>query len=179
MASLDSCEPVTGYLDRLASSPRGETGKISDWIDRFGSWCLGLSGHARRPRPSHPTQAFGGTVLVVEDDASLRHMIRWTLEANGYSTLVAHHGGEAMQAVRERGAQIDLLITGVIRSASGSSIAADAIRRERPGIKVLYVSRDVAGVTTPFGLERGPVFLGGPYAPYALLHRVRAVLRES
>jgi DNA-binding response OmpR family regulator len=119
------------------------------------------------------------TVLVVEDDASLRHMIRWTLEANGYVTLVAHHGGEAIQAVREHGAEIDLLITGVIRSATGSSIAADAIRMERPGIRVLFVSKDVAGVTTPFGLERGPVFLGGPYAPYALLHRVRAVLRDS
>ena len=106
-------------------------------------------------------------------------MIRWTLEHNGYSTIVAHHGGEAMHAVRERGGQIDLLITGVIRSACGSSIAADAIRAERPGIKVLYVSKDVAGVTTPFGLEKGPVFLGGPYAPYALLHRVRAMLRES
>ena len=101
------------------------------------------------------------------------HMIRWTLEHNGYSTIVAHHGGEAMHAVRERGGQIDLLITGVIRSACGSSIAADAIRAERPGIKVLYVSKDVAGVTTPFGLEKGPVFLGGPYAPYALPHRVR------
>ena len=77
-------------------------------------------------------------------------MIRWTLEHNGYSTIVAHHGGEAMHAVRERGGQIDLLITGVIRSACGSSIAADAIRAERPGIKVLYVSKDVAGVTTPF-----------------------------
>jgi DNA-binding response OmpR family regulator len=115
---------------------------------------------------------------VVEDDASLRLLIRGALEANGYSTLLAHHGGEAMQVVREHAERIDLLITGVIRSPAGATIAADAICWERPGIKVLFVSRDVAAVTTPSRLDRGPVFLGGPYALYALLHRVRAMLRE-
>ena len=108
MASLNSCEPITGYLQRAGSAPSPETGRIFDWIDRFGSWFLGLSVNARPQRPSRP-QASGATVLVVEDDASLRHMIRWTLEHNGYSTIVAHHGGEAMHAVRERGGQIDLL----------------------------------------------------------------------
>jgi DNA-binding NtrC family response regulator len=174
---LDSCEPVTGYLP-LGSSPRAETRGPFDWLDRFRRWCFGLT-EQPRPRRLSATQASKATVLVVEDDASLRLLIRAALEANGYSTLLAHHGGEAMQVVREHGERIDLLITGVIRSPAGATIAADAICWERPGIKVLFVSRDVAAVTAPSRLDRGPVFLGGPYALYALLHRVRAVLRES
>jgi DNA-binding response OmpR family regulator len=117
-------------------------------------------------------------VLVVEDDAGLRELIRGALEAKGYFTLVAHHGGEAIQVAREHLARIDLMITGLILKAAGASIAADTIRRERPEIKVLYVSRDVAAVTAPSGLDKGAMFMGGPYAPYALLHRVRAVLSE-
>ncbi len=173
---LDSCEPVTGYLP-LESSPRAETRGPSFWIDRFRRWCFGLPEPARSRRVSE-AQSARATVLVVEDDASLRLMIRAALESNGYATLVAHHGGEAMHVVREHGERIDLLITGVIRSPAGATIAADAICWERPGIKVLFVSRDVAAVTASSGLDRGPVFLGGPYAPYALLHRVRAMLRE-
>ena len=172
---LDSCEPVTGYLPP-GSSPRAETRGPFDWIDRFRRWCFGLSEEAR-PRSLFEPHVSRATVLVVEDDASVRLMIRAALEANGYSTLLAHHGGEAMQIVREHSERIDLLITGVIRSPAGATIAADAICWERPGIKVLFVTRDVAAVTTPSGLDRGPVFLGGPYAPYALLHRVRAMLR--
>jgi DNA-binding response OmpR family regulator len=117
-------------------------------------------------------------VLVVEDDASLRLLIRGSLETNGYATLVAHHGGEAMQVVREHGGRIDLLISGAILSAAGASVAIGAICKVRPGIKVLFVSRDLTAVTAPGGLDNGVVFLGGPYAPYALLHRVRAELRE-
>jgi CheY-like chemotaxis protein len=173
---LDSCEPVTGYLP-LGSSPRAATRGRFDWLDRFRRWCFGLSKQARPLRLSD-THVSRATVLVVEDDASLRLLLRGALESNGYATLVAHHGGEAMQVVREHGAHIDLLIAGAILSAAGANIAADAIYRERPGIKVLFVSKDVAAVTAPSRLDKGVVFLGGPYAPYALLHRVRAMLRE-
>lgn len=179
--SLNQCEPVSEYPALLGPRPRPEPPGLSEWMGRFAHWCVGVSGYARlRPVPleTHATRATA-TVLVVEDDASLRELIRRTLEENGYSTLVARHGGEAMRVVREHETRIDLLITGVILKAAGASIAAGVIQRERPGMKVLFVSRDVAAVTGRGGLDVGAAFLASPFGSHVLLRRVRAALSQS
>jgi CheY-like chemotaxis protein len=179
--SLNHCEPVTDYPGMLRASLRPATPGLSEWMGRFAHWCVGVSGYAR-PRPvpieTRATRATA-TVLVVEDDASLRELVRRTLEENGYSTLVARHGGEAMRVVREHEARIDLLITGVTLKAAGARIAAYLMQRERPGLKVLFVSRDVAAVTGRDGLEVGAAYLASPFGSHVLLRRVRAALSQS
>jgi PAS domain S-box-containing protein len=138
-------------------------------------------GEAVERTVEEPVRPTGGneTVLLVEDEVSLRDLLRESLESQGYSTLVAGNGAEAVEVARTR-RPIHLLATDVIMPGMSGRAAADAIRQAHPGIRVLYMSgyTDEAIVRHSV-LEPGVAFLSKPFSADRLLQEIRGLLDRS
>lgn len=80
------------------------------------------------------------TILLVEDEQSVRTMVRRMLESNGYRVLDAENGREAMQLIQENLEPIDLLVTDVVMPEIGGSKLAESMRVSLPDLRVLYIS---------------------------------------
>jgi PAS domain S-box-containing protein len=115
------------------------------------------------------------TILLVEDEDSVRALARRTLEARGYRVLDAPDGGEAVAiALAET---IDLLVTDMVLPGMGGSAIAARIHEIHPRAKVLFTSGYTDDVIIRGGLlERGAAFLEKPFTPSLLARRVREVL---
>jgi two-component system cell cycle sensor histidine kinase/response regulator CckA len=106
---------------------------------------------AARPRPARRPAA-GMTILVVEDDGGVRALIERTLRHEGYNVLVAGSAAEAMELAGDPERELHLLLTDLtLPDVSGRELAL-RLRRERPGLPVLYSS----GYSRADVLERIP-----------------------
>jgi CheY-like chemotaxis protein len=87
-----------------------------------------------------PQLGRGETVLVAEDEDSLRESIVAYLRQHGYTVLSACDGEEAMQVAREHDGPIHLLLTDVVMPRlEGGELAAE-LQRKRPGLATLFIS---------------------------------------
>jgi two-component system cell cycle sensor histidine kinase/response regulator CckA len=120
------------------------------------------------------------TVLVVEDDASLREITCQFLQGSGYTVVSAGSPEEALALAGCHTGPIDFLLTDVILPKMNGRELAARLSEVRPGIKVLYVSGYTDGIIVRGGahgaLEEGLAFLQKPYTRYALIGKIREVL---
>lgn len=117
------------------------------------------------------------TILLAEDDASLRSMTKTVLESFGYRVLTAQDGEEAVAKCRERRDAIQLVVLDVIMPRKSGKDAYEEIRRTDPGIKALFVSGYTMDALTSKGLaDTGADFIQKPVAPRDLVKKVREVL---
>ncbi|MBK9547971.1 MAG: response regulator [Gemmatimonadetes bacterium] len=117
------------------------------------------------------------TILLVEDDDALRHLVRTMLRGLGYQVLEAANGAAAIMLSRGRKEPIDLLLTDVVMPHLGGRQLADVLLGERPSCRVLFLS----GYSSDEMIRRGVVdsaatFLQKPFTVGELAERVRAVL---
>jgi two-component system, cell cycle sensor histidine kinase and response regulator CckA len=84
--------------------------------------------------------ASGESILVVEDEESLRKLISNLLSRLGYRVAAAANGGEALLPVEERGLEPDMVITDVVMPNMSGKALIDRLRRNHPHLKVLYMS---------------------------------------
>jgi signal transduction histidine kinase/CheY-like chemotaxis protein len=118
-----------------------------------------------------------GTVLVAEDDPAVRGMVREVLADGGYTVLSAAGGEEALRRAREHPGPIRLLVTDVVMPGMSGPELADGIRRERPGLMVIFMSGYAADALAGRDAAEEEVgLLRKPFSPAALLERVRKVL---
>jgi two-component system cell cycle sensor histidine kinase/response regulator CckA len=116
------------------------------------------------------------TVLLVEDDPQVRAVTVRCLRAGGYRVLEACDGREALDIAAREGS-LHLLLTDVMMPGLDGHAVAGALRRDRPELRVLYVSGHAEEVIVKRGvLEAGIEFLAKPFTPSGLLARVRQVL---
>lgn len=115
------------------------------------------------------------TVFVVEDEPSLRALVRKVLERVGYNVIDAPSGLAAMEIWSQKKEQIDLLLTDMVMpdGVTGRELA-EKLRADNPNLKVIYTTGYSAellgdGVT----LQEGVNFLQKPYPPQRLLQTVR------
>jgi CheY-like chemotaxis protein len=116
------------------------------------------------------------TILVVEDEAPVRALIRRILTDRGYTVLIAATGEEALTVAAGAG-QIALLVTDVVMPGMSGRDLADRLVARTPGLKVLFAS----GYTDDEIVRHGPLnphtpFLPKPFTPEGLLRQIRAVL---
>jgi two-component system, cell cycle sensor histidine kinase and response regulator CckA len=116
------------------------------------------------------------TILLVEDEESLRLLTASSLESNGYKVLQAGGGEEAMRLAKEHG-YVDLWMTDVVMPGlSGRDLAA-LLRRSLPEVKLLYISGYTGDVISEHGVfEAEAILLEKPFTKNALLTKVRMVL---
>jgi PAS domain S-box-containing protein len=125
--------------------------------------------------------ARGETVLIVEDQDTVRQLAARVLKQQGYSTVEAASGSEALLLLQGQDAPaIDLLLTDVILPGINGRELADRVRSEMPAIKVLFMSGYAGDALGRRGvLEDGLAFLPKPFTPAALLQKVRNVLASD
>jgi two-component system cell cycle sensor histidine kinase/response regulator CckA len=121
-----------------------------------------------------------GTVLLVEDEETVRRIAERVLVRGGYDVLTAAEGAEAMALSRQHSGTIQVLVTDLVMPRMNGSDLARRLMAERPGIRVLFISgydRDAARTSGP--LEPGTDFIEKPFSPEVLLERVARLLETS
>jgi len=117
------------------------------------------------------------TVLVVEDESSVRALATRTLASFGYHVLEAADGSAAVALARSHAGTIDLVVTDVVMPEMGGRAVAEAIAAERPDVRFVFMSgyTDQA-VRREHDATEGGAFLTKPFHPDELARTVRAVL---
>lgn len=120
------------------------------------------------------------TVLVAEDETSVRTIITVALRRHGYHVIAAPDGQQALALAAEYHGPIHLLLTDVVMPGMHGRELADALKIVRPDTKVLFAS----GYTDDAVLLRGIhvdelAFLQKPFTPSELTRRVRSVLDDT
>lgn len=127
-------------------------------------------------QPSGPV-AGGETVLVVDDEPTVRTLVAEVLTDLGYRVLEAENGGVALEILQTR-QSIDLLVSDVgLPDGMNGRQLADAARSLRPGLKVLFVTGYAENAALGKGrLEPGMHVLTKPFSIPALSERVKGLL---
>jgi two-component system cell cycle sensor histidine kinase/response regulator CckA len=117
------------------------------------------------------------TILVVEDEESVRKLIQMVLERDGYSVLAVEQGGEAIALSEDADRHIDLLVADLnLPDMSGRELA-QRVRINRPEMKLLYMSGYGDSAVAEWGIvPQGTIFLAKPFTPSALATKVRELL---
>ena len=160
------------------------------WIEVESQANCGTTFHIYLPRlvetanelPEFPKPAAvsGGmeTIMIVEDEASLRLLSRKVLERQGYRVIEAESGPDALFMWEKHRDRVDLLLTDMVMPGGLSGFElAEKLRAEKPELKVIYNSGytdDMLGENSP--LRDNANFIEKPFAPDKLLRHVRDCL---
>jgi two-component system, cell cycle sensor histidine kinase and response regulator CckA len=129
------------------------------------------------PQPGRaPSLAGEETILLVEDEPSVRKLVGTALRSYGYTVIEAADGREAVALADDREA-IDVLLTDVVMPGMNGRELADQLTASRPGLKVLFTSGYPADVIDRPGPEKSAVaYVEKPYLPDELAHKMRELL---
>jgi two-component system, cell cycle sensor histidine kinase and response regulator CckA len=119
------------------------------------------------------------TILVVEDDASLREVTCEFLKSSGYAVMSAASPAEGLDLAKGYNGRIDLLLTDVIMPKMNGRELATRLVNVRPEMKVLYVSGYTDGIVRDgaYGaIDEGLAFLEKPYSRRVLVRNIRQIL---
>jgi CheY-like chemotaxis protein len=132
-----------------------------------------------RPHLPPPPQR-SVTILIVEDNDNLRNLLQRTLEAVGFSVLLAADGAKGLHLCLEYGGRIDLIVSDIVMPRLNGLELAERIRGARPETKFLFIT----GFGDQFPELRewtmyGATILEKPFLPSELLHRVEDTLTQG
>jgi two-component system cell cycle sensor histidine kinase/response regulator CckA len=118
------------------------------------------------------------TILLVEDEPTLRKLTKLVLQDLGYTILEAANGSEALDIAKQRNFNdVDLVFTDVVMPQMGGKELADHIHAMRPEAKVLFTSGYTEDAIVHHGVLNNDVaFLHKPYTPNVLARKLREVL---
>ena len=120
------------------------------------------------------------TVLLVEDDDTVRSVARLVLQKHGYHVIEARHGGEALLLCEQHKGTIHLMVTDVVMPFLSGRQLAERTAVMRPEMKVLYLSGYTDDAIVRHGvLDPANPFLQKPYSTDALARRVRELLDQK
>ena len=161
-------------------------------IEVYSETGLGASFKVYLPRIYEPVEVFSSpeksshlpvgteTVLVVEDEVSVKNFINRVLSQRGYTVFEASNGDEAMRIIEKHGgSKIDLLITDMVMPVVGGRELVDRLKSIYPKMKVILTSGYTENMTVQNGTLRvDEAFLQKPFSPLGLSYRVREVLNQ-
>ncbi|MBM4288199.1 MAG: PAS domain S-box protein, partial [Deltaproteobacteria bacterium] len=129
-------------------------------------------------REISPEQLAGQeTVLLVEDNDSLRPLIGRALEKYGYQVLEARDGYEALSQVKQHPGNISLMVTDVVMPGISGSRLAESLKTLQPDMKVIYMSGYTEDVILRHGVQEKSInFIQKPFNIAHLLIKMREVI---
>ena len=130
----------------------------------------------RGMRAMEPGPRGDETILLVEDEESVRVFASKALERQGYTVLEARHGRDALVRLADYEGPIQLLITDIVMPEMGGGELARRLTSDRTELRVLYMSGYADGETARRGLGAGAAYLQKPFTSEALARKVREVL---
>ncbi len=121
----------------------------------------------------------GETILMVEDDPTIREIGQMMLQRLRYTVLPAPTPGDAIRLVEEKGAELDLLITDVVMPEMNGRELTQRLLSMRPGLKYIYMSGYTADVVVNRGVsDDKDHFIQKPFSLRELAVKIRAVLDQ-
>jgi two-component system cell cycle sensor histidine kinase/response regulator CckA len=160
-----------GHVWVYSEVGRGTTFKI--YLPRVPATTARNTHHATKSHALQGTE----TVLLVEDDAVVRELVRRTLVLYGYTVLEAANGAEAIELCRQSDAQIHVMLTDVIMPQVNGRDLAQAVLESRPETRILYMSGYSGEAVVRHGmLTHEMPFLQKPFTPEALARKLRELL---
>lgn len=125
-----------------------------------------------------PTPASGReTILLVEDEETVRMLVREILQSNGYSVLEAKNGAEGLALAGRYNGKIDLLLTDVVMPQMSGRELAEKLCPLRPGTRILFMSGYTDDAVVANGsVAPGSAFIQKPFSPDALARKLRMLL---
>ncbi|NLD74745.1 MAG: response regulator [Chloroflexi bacterium] len=173
MAAVYGIIEQSGGQIRVDSDPgRGTTFEV--YLPRIDAPC------DIEPVEEAAAAAAGETVLVVEDQVSVRRLASRVLRRLGYTVLEASHGPEALEMLEAKPTPVDLLLTDVVMPKMSGTELADRVRREHPGVRVLYMTGYAANALGERGvLKPNAAVVQKPFTANDLAARVREVLQAE
>lgn len=119
------------------------------------------------------------TIMVVDDEPSIRHLICDTLQPLGYNMLEASSDEAALELAGKPDVSIDLLLTDVVMPGMGGKKLAETLQAMLPDMKVLFMSGYTDEIIAHQGvLEPGTLFIDKPLLPSVLTKKVRDILNN-
>jgi CheY-like chemotaxis protein len=117
------------------------------------------------------------TVLLVEDEASVRELVRKILEKYGYRVLPASDGAEALDIEGRYTGSLDLLLTDIVMPGLNGPDLAQRLVRRRPSMKVIYMSGFAHHLAAGLGsISRRTSFIQKPFSAETLASALRECL---
>ncbi|MEO5511920.1 MAG: PAS domain S-box protein [Longimicrobiales bacterium] len=163
----------SGGVIEVDSSPgRGAT---------FTIYLRQIDDHVAELSPVKPTSAPTGTetILVLEDDASLRKLTCRILEKSGYRCLTAETPGKALEIAAKHDGHFDLLLSDVVLPEMSGPAVASQLTALYPHLLVIFMSGYTGDALSEGSMiELGTHFMEKPFTHFALLEKVREVLDE-
>ena len=166
-----------GWVEAISGTPHGTSFKIFLPVAELAGAPHGETGVPLVP----PMAAEAKTILLVEDDASVRKLASACLRRFNYRVLEAANGAAARQLWGEHSAAIDLLLTDIILPGDWNGLQlAEQFRLEHAGLKIIFSSGyNGAGTGAAVDPLTGENYLPKPYEPEALVRLVWQVLNET
>ena len=120
------------------------------------------------------------TILLVEDDPVVRHVVRLLLELEGDSVLEAKDGDDALTVVNSYQGPLDLLLTDVMMPGLSGAEVCDRVREARPGLPTLFISGFYPEAVFPdHRLPESSAFLAKPFMPEELIEAVDGLIGHA
>jgi len=156
---------------------------VDSEVDRGTTFCLyfppapeaiALLQSGQEPATTTQTK----TVLIAEDEGAVRNLVASALRDEAYTLLLASSAEEALELAAAHTGPIDLLLTDAIMPGkSGVELATDLVR-DRPALRVIFMSGYTEDDLNLTGLAQPPVILQKPFTPRDLRRRIREALEK-
>jgi hypothetical protein len=163
-----------GNISVRSQPGKGATFKV--YLPQSGPACvvpLDAAGETASGRGSE-------TILLVEDDETVRALARRILEGCGYLVLEAQSAGDALVLCEKHKGNIDVLLTDVVMPRMSGRELAERLGSLRPDMRVLYMSGYTDDAVIRHGIRNSDVaFLQKPITPHALTSKLREVIESA
>ncbi len=132
------------------------------------------SAAGRSPTPPGPA-----TILLVEDDPSVRSVTHRMLAGAGHEVIAASNGAEALSVAARHAAAIDLLVTDVVMAGLDGPSLAQRLTEARPGLRTLFISGYRRDYAIPDAANGESAFLPKPFTRGELIAKVTEMLAST
>ena len=161
----------SGFINVYSEQGKGTTFRI--YLPLINRKAVAVIDMPVLPMPKRGSE----TILVAEDDETVRNLVYSLLSEFGYKVILAEDGQDAVDKFAVNSDRIKLVIMDIIMPRKNGKEAHDEIMRMNPCIKVLYISGYTAEIMEVRGeIEEGTELITKPVQPIDLLRKIREIL---
>jgi len=174
MTTVSSIAKQSGGGVEVSSEP-GRGTSVTVYLPRIDQPAV-----AEPEAPAAKAARGSETILLVEDEEQVRHLVRDTLQREGYKVLGAPSAADARRIASAHKGPIHLLIADMVMPKEGGRELAASLAPPRPAMKVLFMSGYTDQAIVASGLPAGESgFIQKPFTPAALSSKVREILETN